>query len=293
MTTLNPTTRGTKMSEPTFLSREEIGMTRPRSISRNISPSRGGVMGHWGGGPQRVSSIDEAIERWLAWQRMHMAPGGLGTQNGAADIAYNAGFWRGYILAGRGLNTRSGANGTNDANTRFVSFAWIGGEGETPTDEDYATFTYMVKDARDNGAGFQVKPHSSVRPTSCPGNDWRSYMVKLDGVASIEVPDIGSPSSRPTPTEPQKNWTEELMETLPLRRRRIDLGRRDVYDARIQGLLAAQGHLAISPNLDSQGRFDGKFGPSTEQAVRHFQRAASIGVDGIVGPQTWRALLGR
>lgn len=40
------------------------------------------------------------------------------------------------------------------------------------------------------------------------------------------------------------------------------------------------------------GPFDGIFGGKTESAVRAFQRANGLTVDGIAGPQTWSALLG-
>jgi hypothetical protein len=38
------------------------------------------------------------------------------------------------------------------------------------------------------------------------------------------------------------------------------------------------------------GEIDGDFGGGTEIAVRRFQRASGLSVDGIVGPDTWRAL---
>lgn len=39
------------------------------------------------------------------------------------------------------------------------------------------------------------------------------------------------------------------------------------------------------------GRIDGRFGSRTEAAVRAFQEAAGLTVDGKVGEQTWNALL--
>ncbi len=38
-------------------------------------------------------------------------------------------------------------------------------------------------------------------------------------------------------------------------------------------------------------QIDGSFGPKTDDAVRGFQQALGVTVDGIVGPLTWRALV--
>ncbi len=51
---------------------------------------------------------------------------------------------------------------------------------------------------------------------------------------------------------------------------------------KLQKALAAAG-------FNPQG-LDGSFGPKTEAALRAFQRAAGIAVDGRAGPQTWNAL---
>ncbi len=50
----------------------------------------------------------------------------------------------------------------------------------------------------------------------------------------------------------------------------------------LQYLLGAREHPVM---------VDGIFGPKTNAAVRGFQQALGITVDGIVGPLTWRALV--
>ena len=64
----------------------------------------------------------------------------------------------------------------------------------------------------------------------------------------------------------------------------LRLGSRGSAVVDLQRRLAAAGFSA--------GTADGIFGSRTDGAVRSFQRARGLGIDGVVGPQTWGELLG-
>lgn len=65
-----------------------------------------------------------------------------------------------------------------------------------------------------------------------------------------------------------------------------------VYEGNISNYVYA---IQVDINASGTGcgglSVDGSFGPKTFAAVKCFQTAKKIGVDGIVGPQTWQTLL--
>lgn len=82
------------------------------------------------------------------------------------------------------------------------------------------------------------------------------------------------------PTGGGPNWTERLMQELST----IGQGATGADVSSAQGLLIARGHPVV---------VDGKFGPVTASNVAAFQSSRGLAADGIVGPQTWPALLNR
>jgi peptidoglycan hydrolase-like protein with peptidoglycan-binding domain len=78
----------------------------------------------------------------------------------------------------------------------------------------------------------------------------------------------------------QETWTS-LLGTLPT----LQLGASGQAASNLQALLLVHGS-------DPHG-IDGNFGPGTDAAVRAFQQGSGLGVDGIVGRETWTALLNR
>lgn len=157
-----------------ILTRGQLGMRGPRSISTNISPTEGCTL-HYGGDPvggfpwehSRCPSI------WRAWQDFHM------DGHGWADIAYNAGVCpHGFILEGRWLGVRSAAQGTNEGNLRSYAIVYLGGVGEALTDPAKIAFVDAIELFRRSAsrpAGQPVHDHDDWHSTSCPGAELRAW----------------------------------------------------------------------------------------------------------------------
>jgi len=262
----------------TFFSRAELGMQAPRSVSRNVAPTAGLTV-HYGGGAQRIASVEQAVDRWLRWQAMHMSPGGLGTRNGGADIAYNFGFddW-GNVYAGRGLGVRSGANGSNEGNQTTYAACWIGGKGETPSAKALEALNWIIERARaEGGAGLGVHPHSKWRATACPGVPLRNRAADLDGRQDLPK-NFGD---LPVPPPPEADEDEE--------RTYVTVGDRGADVRSWQEKL-----MAWNSNDPDAHKADGDFGPKTARWTTRFMNAVGLTPRNPdkprVGPKTLEAM---
>src|SRR3954451_22266158 len=75
------------------------------------------------------------------------------------------------------------------------------------------------------------------------------------------------------------------------KRGKPSLGRRPMHSGQRGWDVAALQFLLHERGFEPGG-FDGGFGPNTETAVRRFQAAAHVAVDGVAGPTTLNALRG-
>lgn len=126
--------------------------------------------------------------------------------------------------------------------------------------------------------------HRWFQNTACPGD----YLVS-------KYPEIEREVNRrldgAAPTEKPQEAPEKNEEVCKVNLRVLNKGSNGEDVKALQILLKGHG-CNIGGYGPAKDGVDGLFGATTESAVREFQRKQGIGVDGIVGPETWAHLLG-
>jgi hypothetical protein len=243
-----------------FVTREQAGLRKPKSVSRNIAP-KGSVI-HWGGPKVDIKSHADCAGVWRSWQRYHM------DTKGWVDVAYSTGFCpHGYVFAGRGKGVRTAANGTNAANRSRYAHVWLGGSGNRLTEEAIAAMWWL----HENFGGGAIEPHSKYRSTSCCGDALRNA-IKAGSSA----------------TKPQTSTPRSEDETMKLN----DTGNAVKFFQRaLLAFGAPRKDAEKLPNGKTWGdarRYgaDGDYGSTTEAMVRAYQSAAGVEVTGAIGGVT-------
>ncbi|WP_405459678.1 peptidoglycan-binding protein [Streptomyces sp. NBC_00101] len=117
------------------------------------------------------------LAEWKAIRASHLANIG----ENYSDIAYNYGACpHGYLLEGRGIGKRSGANGDQALNVaHYAIVGLVGDDGLTePTDEMLSAIRDGIELLRQNGAGDEIKGHRDGYATACPGGPLYAWVQK-------------------------------------------------------------------------------------------------------------------
>lgn len=127
-----------------------------------------GVKVHYEGTPVFPIAHSKCVAHWTTIRNSHL---NHPTEN-YSDVAYNfAVCQHGYVLEGRGLGRRTGANGNQELNRgHYAVVVFVGTHGEIePTQGAIAALREVIQYLRDHGAGKEIKGHRDGHATSCPG----------------------------------------------------------------------------------------------------------------------------
>ncbi|MFM9604243.1 peptidoglycan recognition protein family protein [Streptomyces turgidiscabies] len=129
------------------------------------------------------------IAEWKAIRASHLA----NTTENYSDIAYNYGACpHGYLLEGRGLGRRTGANGNQTLNkAHYAIVGLVGDEGLTePTDDMLSAIRDGIELLREDGAGDEIKGHRDGYATACPGGPLYAWVQKGAPRPTTEEDDV-------------------------------------------------------------------------------------------------------
>lgn len=236
-----------------LVARAGWGARSPKETpSTNFNPTGGSVL-HWEGvGVPDVLDHSKCDDEVRKIQSYHM------DTRGWNDIAYNfLVCCHGYVYEGRGIGKRSAANHNDTDNYNSYAICYIGDGTPEITSEGSVGMRDAVNYVRSKGAGKNVRPHSALVATQCPGNKIRDLISK--SFFNVASPPVGDGYKHTTIKRGSSG--------------------RDVFH--LQSLLKKWG-APISAT--------GGFGSNTHHWFVHFQKSHGLVADGVCGSLSWRAL---
>jgi hypothetical protein len=219
-----------------------------------------------------LTDHDACIAEWKAIRKSHLA----NKAEGYSDIAYNYGACpHGYLLEGRGIGKRTGANGNQPLNkAHYAIVGLVGSEGLTqPTDAMLGAIRDGIELLRQHGAGSEIKGHRDGYATACPGGPLYAWVKR------------GAP--RPGGTVSQTTPGKAKYEPFP-GASFFKAGRKSPIVAAMHKRLVAVGcnHYQSSANADVWGSGDEASYAAWQRHLGYSGKAA----DGIPGSTSWAKL---
>ena len=243
-----------------IISREVWGAKPNKTKFSKLGEVKGLVV-HWSAYPKALT-VQEEMDQVRRIQDLHQ------NDRNWNDIAYNYCVGdSGNVYEARGEGNRSAAQGGNTRqeinynNKHYVAVCWLG--GSKPDDKPSKEAVLAVKELWKQ-VGGELRPHSSFKSTTCPGDNWRVWIEnKLTFV-------------------PDETKAQEIVQEVT-RSMLIKKGDRGQQVEEIQIML----NLVNKKQLT----VDGDFGSKTLAAVVMFQKKYKLTPDGIVGNMTYAKLI--
>jgi len=243
-----------------------------------------GVKVHYEGTEVSAKLADDhelCLAEWQAIRKSHLA----NVKENYSDVAYNyAACVHGYLMEGRGLHKRTGANGNQTLNHgHYAIVALIGSKGLTqPTDELLHAIRDGIELLRNNGAGSEVKGHKDGYATACPGAPLYDWVTRGAPRPGSGHPPVETKPATPKPVVDLSKLVTAAKSDPPKRGTPISY-----YGVKtVETALVAEGLLAREVA-------DGHYGTATVAAYRAWQlRCGYKGADadGVPGPESLKKL---
>lgn len=191
-----------------LVTRSQLGW--PASAAPSQSSTKGVKVHYEGTAVSRSLLTDHnaCIAEWKAIRKSHLA----NKAENYSDVAYNyAACPHGYLLEGRGLRRRTGANGNQALNqAHYAVLGLVGSSGLTePTDAMLSAIRDGIDLLRRNGAGNEIKGHRDGYATACPGGPLYSWVQE-------GAPRPKGEPNKPNAPAPAKPTTPAVKEEAPV-----------------------------------------------------------------------------
>ncbi len=176
-----------------IISRDSWGAKPAKKNYSKLGEVKGLVV-HWSAYPVAIGNQAE-MDQCKTIQRLHQV------DRNWNDVAYNFIVGdTGQLYEARGFGNRSAAQGGNNReeinynNKHYVAVCWLG--GSKPTDQPSAEARAAVAWLHEQ-VGGELRPHSSFKQTSCPGDSWRQWIIEKNNpsIDNKTQPDMIHPNS--------------------------------------------------------------------------------------------------
>jgi len=214
-----------------------------------------------------LSDHEACLREWQSIRASHLA----NPKEHWLDVAYNyAACPHGFLMEGRGIGHRTGANGNQPLNRdHYAIVGLVGDSGVTqPTDAMLDAIRDGIELLQRNGAGPEIKGHRDGFPTDCPGEPLEAW-VRAGAPRSGAGPGPG-PGLEPFP---EAGF--------------FRVGQHSDVITRMGRRLVEEGcsHYKVGPGPD--------WGPADQESYAAFQRLLGLtgaDADGIPGASSWARL---